>query len=82
MSGLAAAVRLGADYPFPHDPLAAKQFDTYLAVAHGATRPKQQQQQQQPPRRGGSSSSVGSGEGVSEKGVAPLVAGAVSSSRG
>lgn len=25
MSGLAAAERLGADYPFPHDPLAAQQ---------------------------------------------------------
>lgn len=38
MSGLAAAERLGATYPFPDDPLAAKQFDTYLAVAHGKRR--------------------------------------------
>ncbi|GLC40783.1 hypothetical protein PLESTB_000023200 [Pleodorina starrii] len=38
MSGLAAAERLGADYPFPDDPLAAKQFDTYLAVVHGTRR--------------------------------------------
>ncbi|EFJ42401.1 hypothetical protein VOLCADRAFT_107244 [Volvox carteri f. nagariensis] len=35
MSGLAAALRLGADYPFPDDPLAVKQFDTYLGVVHG-----------------------------------------------
>ncbi|GLI68131.1 hypothetical protein VaNZ11_012449 [Volvox africanus] len=38
ISGLAAAERLGADYPFPDDPLAAKQFDTYMAVVHGARR--------------------------------------------
>ncbi len=38
MSGLAAAERLGADYPFPDDPLAARQFDTYLGVVHGRSR--------------------------------------------
>ncbi len=38
VSGLAAAERLGAAYPFPEDPLAAKQFDTYLGVCHGKTR--------------------------------------------
>lgn len=37
MSGLAAAERLGADYPFPDDRLAALQFDMYLKVAHGFT---------------------------------------------
>lgn len=35
ISGLAAAHRLGADYPFAHDKLAAEQFATYLSVAHG-----------------------------------------------
>lgn len=35
MSGLAAADRLGADYPFGFDPLAAQQFDMYLKLAHG-----------------------------------------------
>lgn len=38
MSGLAVAERLGASYPFAHDPLAAAQFDMYLSVAHGAKR--------------------------------------------
>ncbi|PSC67108.1 flavincontaining amine [Micractinium conductrix] len=43
MSGLAVADRLGAPYPFPHDKLAAQQFDTYLRIAHGpfARRAKQ-----------------------------------------
>jgi predicted NAD/FAD-binding protein len=40
MSGLAVAERLGADYPFPDDSLAAKQFDMYLGIAHGAKRRK------------------------------------------
>lgn len=35
MSGLAAAERLGAKYPFGHDKLATQQFDTYLKLAHG-----------------------------------------------
>lgn len=34
-AGLAAAERLGAPYPFSHDPLATAQYDTYLRVAHG-----------------------------------------------
>ncbi|PNH12817.1 hypothetical protein TSOC_000181 [Tetrabaena socialis] len=38
ISGLAAAERLGADYPFAHDPLAAQQFDTFMAVVHGRRR--------------------------------------------
>mmetsp|Transcript_12949 Transcript_12949/g.35269 ORF Transcript_12949/g.35269 Transcript_12949/m.35269 type:complete len:543 (+) Transcript_12949:2318-3946(+) len=38
MSGLAAAERLGADYPFPHDKLASSQFDMFLGVVHGVTR--------------------------------------------
>lgn len=38
MSGLAAAERIGADYPFTFDPLATDQFDTYFSVAHGARR--------------------------------------------
>lgn len=38
VSGLAAAHQLGASYPFADDPLAARQFDTFLAVAHGAKR--------------------------------------------
>lgn len=40
MSGLAAAERLGAEYPFPEDRLAALQFDTYLGVSHGKSRRK------------------------------------------
>jgi predicted NAD/FAD-binding protein len=35
MSGLAAADRLGAAYPFSSDPLAAAQYDTYFKMAHG-----------------------------------------------
>jgi predicted NAD/FAD-binding protein len=35
MSGLAAADRLGAPHPFPHDPLAVKQYKTYFRLAHG-----------------------------------------------
>ena len=35
MSGLAAADRLGAPYPFSHDKLASKQFNTYLKLAYG-----------------------------------------------
>lgn len=35
ISGLAAAHRLGATYPFAHDRLAHKQFQTYLTLAHG-----------------------------------------------
>jgi predicted NAD/FAD-binding protein len=35
MSGLAAADRLGAAYPFSADPLAAAQYDTYFKMAHG-----------------------------------------------
>lgn len=35
VSGLAAAHRLGAPYPFSHDPLACKQFSMYLNVVHG-----------------------------------------------
>ena len=38
MSGIAAAERLGAEYPFPDDPLAVAQFDMYLGIAHGASR--------------------------------------------
>ncbi len=38
MSGLAAAERLGAPYPFADDPLAAQQFDTYLGIVHGVRR--------------------------------------------
>ena len=34
------AQRLGADYPFADDKLAASQFDTYLSLAHGASRPR------------------------------------------
>ncbi len=40
MSGLAAAHRLGAEYPFGDDALATSQFDTFLYVAHGASRRK------------------------------------------
>merc|ERR1719193_600244 len=35
ISGLAAAWRLGARYPFEPDEMARSQFDTYLRVAHG-----------------------------------------------
>jgi len=35
ISGFAAAHRLGANYPLPHDQLAAEQFQTYLSVVHG-----------------------------------------------
>ena len=35
MSGLAAADRLGATYPFKDDPFAYKQFKTYFRLAHG-----------------------------------------------
>lgn len=35
MSGLAAADRLGAPYPFGDDPLAKSQYSTYFKVAHG-----------------------------------------------
>lgn len=35
MSGLAAADRLGAPYPFKDDPFAYKQFKTYFRLAHG-----------------------------------------------
>lgn len=35
VSGLAAAERLGAPYPFTHDELATQQFDLYLKIAHG-----------------------------------------------
>ncbi|KAG2501770.1 hypothetical protein HYH03_000270 [Edaphochlamys debaryana] len=38
ISGLAAAERLGADYPFPEDPLAVRQYDSYLSVVHGVRR--------------------------------------------
>ena len=39
MSGLAAAVRLGAEYPFIYDKLATNQFDQYLKYSHGYSRP-------------------------------------------
>ena len=35
VSGLAAAYRLGATYPFAGDALAADQFKQYLSVSHG-----------------------------------------------
>ncbi|XP_046571478.1 LOW QUALITY PROTEIN: uncharacterized protein LOC124279687 [Haliotis rubra] len=38
ISGLAAAHRLGAPYPFTEDRLAAKQFDHYMMVIHGQPR--------------------------------------------
>ena len=38
MSGLAVAERLGAEYPFGHDSLAAAQFDMFLGIAHGRAR--------------------------------------------
>lgn len=44
MSGLAVAERLGAPYPFAHDPLAAQQFDTYLSIAHGTRRKRSNDQ--------------------------------------
>ena len=37
VSGLAAAYRLGAKYPFADDKLAADQFKQYLSVSHGAS---------------------------------------------
>ena len=42
VSGFAAAARLGAAYPFPHDALASHQFNLYMFVAHGyfAANPK------------------------------------------
>nr|KAG5692076.1 hypothetical protein BaRGS_021508 [Batillaria attramentaria] len=39
ISGFAVARRLGAEYPFPEDELARKQFDHYMLVIHG--RPRQ-----------------------------------------
>ena len=38
MSGLAVAERLGAEYPFGHDRLAAAQFDMFLGMAHRRSR--------------------------------------------
>ncbi|KAH9519331.1 hypothetical protein Btru_075279 [Bulinus truncatus] len=38
ISGLAAAYRLGADYPFTKDQLAKKQFEQYLLMIHGKPR--------------------------------------------
>lgn len=38
ISGFAAACRLGAEYPFPDDDLARKQFEQYLLVIHGKAR--------------------------------------------
>jgi hypothetical protein len=38
VSGLAAAERLGADYPFAENALATQAFDTYFGVAHMARR--------------------------------------------
>jgi len=35
ISGLAAAARIGAEYPFGYDKLAKKQFDGYSFVVHG-----------------------------------------------
>lgn len=35
MSGLAVADRLGAPYPFAHDPLALKQFEQFMSIVHG-----------------------------------------------
>lgn len=34
-SGLAVAHRLGAEYPFAHDRLAADQFKTLMSISHG-----------------------------------------------
>eukprot|EP00053_Salpingoeca_punica_P010939 m.97728 g.97728 ORF g.97728 m.97728 type:complete len:470 (+) comp15540_c0_seq1:156-1565(+) len=38
ISGLAVAERLGAPYPFTHDAIATKQFDTLLKISHGVRR--------------------------------------------
>ena len=38
ISGLAAAYRLGADYAFADDQLAADQFDLFLSINHGRRR--------------------------------------------
>lgn len=38
MSGFAAAVRLGAEYPFTDDKFATNQFDQYLKYSHGFKR--------------------------------------------
>ena len=38
ISGLAAAWRLGADYPFAENELAVLQFDLYLSLIHGKNR--------------------------------------------
>ncbi len=38
ISGLAAAYRLGAEYPFADDASAARGFDQYLSIAHGVLR--------------------------------------------
>lgn len=35
MSGLAVAHRLGAPYPFAHDPLAFSQMKVYMSIVHG-----------------------------------------------
>ncbi|EGD73835.1 hypothetical protein PTSG_05529 [Salpingoeca rosetta] len=40
VSGLAVAQRLGADYPFDHDQLAATQFDKLMQISHGVNRHK------------------------------------------
>ena len=37
-SGLAAAHRLGAPYPFTHNPIATATFDTVLGTSHLRTR--------------------------------------------
>lgn len=47
MSGLAAADRIGAPYPFHHDKLARTQFMTYLRLAHGMfARPRKEKKKQ------------------------------------
>ncbi|KAL8569686.1 hypothetical protein ACOMHN_005803 [Nucella lapillus] len=38
ISGMAAACRLGAEYPFGQDELARRQFDHYMLVIHGRPR--------------------------------------------
>jgi len=38
VSGLAVAQRLGAEYPFDHDDLAATQFDKLMQISHGVNR--------------------------------------------
>lgn len=43
ISGLAAAHRLGATYPFAHDALATKQFDQYLRFIHGKSRSEREE---------------------------------------